>query len=133
MFFCSSMFQGVENKRSRAKSESAIVQEGGVVHFSDLSPERQHLVRKMREIQFGTIENVCVCSGVPVMGTNTKIVRDLAFNKQAQASEKGEDYLLKPQIESMFDQFHKIRDGTAADIRIQDGLPVRMHIIEEKQ
>lgn len=100
--------------------------------FSDLSPQEQHLVRKMWKIQYGSIENLGILSGQPAFNGRTRILRDHALDRKVNLPKATNDFTLKSPFISMFEQFHRIHTGIVAGIRIQDGLPVRMKVEEPK-
>jgi hypothetical protein len=88
------------------------------------------MVEEMQRISYGWIENLPVQNGEPVFDERVQIVREVAFGRPAKQRNWDRDFELKGNIVEMLEAFSRIRDGTISRLRVQDGMPVQMHLID---
>lgn len=100
------------------------------MRISQLSGSCRRMVEEMRRIKFGWVENLPIRDGEPVFDDTIEIVREIAFGKNTKHRRSDEDFELKTSVVELLEAFSRIRDGTVATLRIQDGLPVKMHLKE---
>lgn len=88
------------------------------------------LVRIVREMRFGCIENIALVDGHPIMDGNTEVVRSYKFAAEEPRKEviTEDEYLRKRQVRAMFETFRTIGTGTIGCLEVQDGLPFKMSV-----
>jgi len=86
--------------------------------------------RLVHETRFGTIENIRLSGGQPVIDDNTEIATEYRLSGMEPAREvmTDDEYLSKPQVRSMFERFKLVREGTVQNLDIRDGLPFKMTV-----
>ena len=89
-----------------------------------LSPERLALVKLMRELQFGRIENMSIRGGQPILDHDVKIVRVARLGSEDGTSEAAsDDYELKQPVRDLFDRLARFENGTVLSLEFRHGLP----------
>ena len=90
----------------------------------------RELIRIMRETQFGSIANIRLAGGQPVIGKHTDVSKEYKLSgvepRREVISEDG--YLAKPQVRTMFERFRAIDGGVIERLEVRDGLPFKMTI-----
>jgi hypothetical protein len=101
--------------------------------LSTLSAPRQWLLHLMRQLNFGTIENLTVNGGEPMASPPPKIIQaiKLGLEPAKQAERKQADFELKSHIIELFSQFDQLKDESIVTIECRHGLPARL-IVERK-
>jgi hypothetical protein len=107
---------------------------GSAVTKKLLSPKRRRLVELMQEIHFGRIERFLVVDAEPVLDPAPYVVREVLFGKTSGAHAKRglEDFALKEQVLELFTFFDHKRSFKAESLVVQNGLPLRMTVAEER-
>ena len=97
-----------------------------------LSAPRQRLVRLLQEINFGRLEHLQVRDGEPVFDPPPRILREVVLGKTnvPNPAKKMEDFYLKEHLIELFGLFDRKRSCTIDSLVVQDGLPVRMTVLE---
>jgi len=90
----------------------------------------RELMRLVRETQFGSIHNVRVSGGLPVIDANTQVSIEYKLsgldNKREVLSDQ--DYARKPQVRTLFERLRAMGSGSVECIEVRDGLPFKMTI-----
>ena len=99
-----------------------------------LSPARQRLVRLMQDLEFGQIERLRVVAGEPQLDPLPKVTRFTRFGEKRLGSDRpaGGDFVLKRQVEQLFAELDRMRDGVIGCLEVQAGLPFRMLMVLSK-
>jgi hypothetical protein len=100
--------------------------------LSTVSPDRRALVNTMSHLGFGRIEDLEVREGEPVLGADTRVLRDLCFGKAGPADPPpaGPGFALKRPVIELFEAFDRIGSGRIEFLEIHHGLPFRMRVEE---
>lgn len=98
--------------------------------FTDLSSQRQHLVRLMQRTGYGRIENLTIRGGQPVLGPEVRRIREIKFGGDSgvHPDTAAGDFTLKTQVVELMLALDRIGDGTIECLTIKDGLPFGMHV-----
>lgn len=93
-----------------------------------LSAPRRKLLEWMRTIYFGSIEDLSVEDGEPVLDPPPRIFHEIKFGGvNAPASDTfWKDFYLKTQVVEFFGFMNEMRHGTIHRIEIKHGLPFRV-------
>lgn len=96
-----------------------------------LSKTRRNLVELMQKMNFGRIERLYIRNGEPHFESGSRILRDVVFgkNNSPNPARNREDFLLKDQICELFDLCDRERSFVIENLIIQNGLPVRMTVM----
>ena len=100
---------------------------------SSTSPARLDLLRLMRRINFGRIEQLPVRDGEPVLRGDaaTRVYREVKFGgdngPRGDAADLS-DFALKRQVVELFEQFDALRDAQVQVLVVKHGLPFTMHV-----
>mgnify|MGYP000968202620 CR=1 FL=1 len=97
-----------------------------------LSTPRQRLVRLLQSINYGRLEQLLVRDGEPVFEPPPCIRREVVFGKanSPNPAKRMEDFVLKEHLVELFELFDQQRSVTIDSLVVQDGLPVRMSVLE---
>lgn len=99
---------------------------------SSLSPSRAQLIEQMQRLGFGTIENLTIRDGEPVIDPPPRVIRDLKLggeNGPRPESDLGE-FVLKAQVVDLLSHFDSWGDATVLSLEIKHGLPFRVQVEE---
>jgi hypothetical protein len=99
---------------------------------STQSPSRARLIEWMQRIGFGTIEQLVIRQGEPVLDPPPKVVRDVKFGAENGPRPESDlnDFVLKAQVRDLFAQFDVMGNGTIRCLEVKHGLPFRMQVEE---
>lgn len=99
---------------------------------SSLSAGRLRLLETMQAINFGRIEQLSVAEGEPAFDPPPRVIREVKFG--AENGERPEmsldDFLLKTEVQELFEALTEIRDGVIERVEVRHGLPFRMIVAE---
>lgn len=95
------------------------------IALKSLSPARQELIVCMHEKQFGTIANLPVVDGEPMM-TQAKVIRRRNFNRQLVPRPASKNFILKVAHLELLDSLDEIGFGTIERVTFRDGLPCEL-------
>ena len=86
----------------------------------------------MQRIGFGTIEQLVIRQGEPVLDPPPKVVRDVKFGAENGPRPESDlnDFVLKAQVRDLFEQFDVMGNGTIRCLEVKHGLPFRMQVEE---
>lgn len=94
------------------------------VETANLTPAKRWLVHRMHETHHGTMHNLIVRDGEPVMDPPPKIKRAIKLGaKRGQPKAVPPNFFLKEQHVELFDLMADSRNGVIEKLVIQDGLP----------
>ncbi len=98
----------------------------------NLSQSRQQLLKLIKEIQFGRIENLSITAGEPVFNSSIRVIRQVLLGKKLDCREKtiNSSLELKAQVIEMFSYFDQLQKGIIPLLKIQDGLPLLLQLEE---
>lgn len=101
-----------------------------ITKTAGLSPARRRLVELMQKVRFGRIEKLQVRDGEPILDPPPPARRLVVFGKKntPRASREGADFDLKKQVKELFDLFDSEGTFLIEDLKLEDGLPVLMHV-----
>lgn len=90
----------------------------------------QEIIRLIRETQFGSITNIRLTDGQPIIDKNTEVSVEYKLSGIDASREalSEEDYLRKPQVRTMFERFRTIGSGSIECLDVRDGLPFKMTV-----
>ncbi len=88
-----------------------------------LSPARRALIAKMRVIWFGSIRDLQIVDGQPILDPVPTIVREWKFASQNEPTSYLADAMHKPQIADLLQLFDRIGNGTITVLQVRHGLP----------
>lgn len=93
-----------------------------------LSPQKQKLVEMMQEVAFGRITDLQVKDGEPFFTPSTKINRKVLFGKErnVKPTRYSENFILKEQVQQLFDTMEQDKTFTINELVIGNGLPLNM-------
>jgi hypothetical protein len=99
---------------------------------STQSPSRARLIEWMQRIGFGTIEQLVIRQGEPVLEPPPKVVRDVKFGAENGPRPESDlnDFVLKAQVRDLFAQLDVMGNGTIRCLEVKHGLPFRMQVEE---
>ena len=99
---------------------------------SSQSPSRSRLIEWMQRIGFGTIEQLVIRQGEPVLDPPPKVVRDVKFGAENGPRPESDlnDFVLKAQVRDLFAQLDALGNGTIRCLEVKHGLPFRMQVEE---
>lgn len=101
------------------------------IRKQQLSPARQRLVDLMRELNFGTILNLRIVDGEPVLDPMPRVIRRRKNTNRCEPPRiAADDFALKSELVAFFRDFDLIRDGTILLIEVAHGLPI-VHEFED--
>ena len=97
-----------------------------------LSPARKELIDLMSDIHYGSIENLLVRGGEPVLQPPPRIVHDVRLGRHEikPSVRNRSDFALKAQLVDLFKRLDSISDGVIDRIDIQAGLPFRIRVAQ---
>ena len=97
---------------------------------SSLTPNRKRLLELMQRLGFGSIEELYVLDGDPVMDPPPRIVRDIKLGGEngPRPELEVDDFALKKKVIEFFKELDELQNGTVDRIEIRHGLPFRMSI-----
>ena len=86
----------------------------------------------MQRIGFGTIEQLVIRQGEPVLDPPPKVVRDVKFGAENGPRPESDlnDFVIKAQVRDLFAQFDVMGNGTIRCLEVKHGLPFRMQVEE---
>ena len=86
----------------------------------------------MQRIGFGTIEQLVIRQGEPVLDPPPKVVRDVKFGAENGPRPESDlnDFVLKAQVRDLFAQLDALGNGTIRCLEVKHGLPFRMQVEE---
>ena len=104
-----------------------------VVTKATLTPARKRLLELMQEINYGRIEKLHVRDGEPVFDPPPTVLRLFLFGKDNGPNEsRGNDgFALKRKVAELFEVFDRERSLSIQELRIDNGLPIRMTVADE--
>jgi hypothetical protein len=102
------------------------------VSTASLSSERRSLLRLLRSIAFGRIENLRVRGGEPIVDSDTRWVRVVKLNavRQDEGSGSTDEYIIKAHVAALFREFELLQDGLILRVEVRHGLPVLAEVFE---
>lgn len=96
------------------------------VALKSLSTERQELLRLMHQYQFGSIRNLPIVGGEPIVA-QAEVFRKARFDRTNASKPESRNYILKTEQLSLLKQLDLIADGVLDHIKFQFGLPVNYY------
>lgn len=99
---------------------------------SSLSGHRARLVEWMQRLGFGTIENLVVRDGEPILDPPPRVVSHVKFGAENGPRPEAvlEEFTLKAQVRDLFDRFDSLSNVTIRALEVKHGLPFRMQVEE---
>jgi hypothetical protein len=98
--------------------------------FASLPPERQQLLKRMQEANFGRFESLVIRGGQPVLDPPPRLIREIKFGGEngPRPEVAIEDFALKAHVIDLFCRFDELNNGVIDVLEIKHGLPFRMII-----
>ena len=99
---------------------------------SKLSPSRRELIELMQRINYGCIEGLHVLDGDPVFDPMPTVSRVYSFGKEngPNTSSNKDSFILKKKVSELFEVFDRERLLTIKELKVDNGLPLRMTVAE---
>ena len=90
----------------------------------------RELIRLIRKTQFGSISNIKLAGGQPVLDSDTSVSVEFRLSGLEPTREviSESEYLKKPQVRTLFERFRTTGSGTIECIDVRDGLPFKMTV-----
>jgi hypothetical protein len=119
-----------QSEPSRARSRCPPPQQPT---FQTIAPAEQTLLKLIRRVGYGTLTDVPVQDGVPVLnGIRARLRRRLGKPDHVPGPTDGkQDFVLKQLHLELLAQIRAVKQGRIVKLEIQDGLPVHLEIEEE--
>ncbi len=95
------------------------------ISLKSLSPARQELIVCMHEKQFGTIADLPIVEGEPLLG-KAKVSRLRSFNRSATVRPSSKNFRLKAAHLQLLESLDEIGSGTVERVTFRDGLPCEL-------
>lgn len=97
---------------------------------SNLTPSRRELIELMQRINFGCIEGLQIRDGEPVFNPMPTVRRVFMFGKDngPNAASNADSFTLKKKVTDLFEIFDRERSLTIQELKIDNGLPLRMTV-----
>ena len=97
-----------------------------------LSPRWERLLRKMQTLNFGTVNDLEVRDGEPVLDPPPRFTRTVKFGADngARPEASVRDFALKSRVREFIDELASIGAGTITRIEVKNGLPFLMDLDE---
>ena len=99
---------------------------------STLNPVQRETVDIIQSLGFGSIEHLCICSGLPCYQPEPRVIQSIKLDGETerQIDRNCVDLDLKKEFEGLFDQLNQLGD-CLVDIEVRHGLPVRL-VVERR-
>jgi hypothetical protein len=101
------------------------------LRFSQLSPERQALIRLCQSINYGHIQNLKVEDQEPVLqDASVLATADVRLDAEdpARLELEMDDFILCEEVTRLIALFEKIQNATISKIEVRAGLPPRFRL-----
>ena len=95
------------------------------ISLKSISAERQHLIVCMHQKQFGTIRNLPVVDGEPML-KKAEVVRMRKLSNHRNTRPVSPNYFLKLAQLRLLDMLDEIHDGVLDRITFRNGLPCEL-------
>jgi uncharacterized protein YeeX (DUF496 family) len=122
----------MEVGRKLLTAESIVKKRQSQIRKASLSEANQRFIAKMREINFGRIENLEVKNG-DLCFTRESIIRrefKLGSGMKIDLERSSDDFILKRAQANLILFLDKMKDGKISRIEIMHGLPFRIETME---
>jgi len=98
--------------------------------IAGLSEGRRRLLRLMRELHFGSIEELEIRGGEPVFDPAPRVVREIKFGGEVdpRPGAAAKELAAKTQVTELLDSLTTIGDGTIGRLEVKHGIPFRMRL-----
>jgi len=118
--------------RKKTSSSKRASRPKRVVRKLDLTPARRWLVENMQKIGFGRMKHLILVKGEPIVDLPPRVYRDrrLTGANMHRPEAELDDFLLKEQVITLFEEFDRIGSGVIAVLEVRDGLPYGMTMEE---
>lgn len=113
---------------SRVRRPAAEDRPAGLRRYGDLAPPARQLLGLMRQIRYGSIEQLHVRDGKPTFNPPPRVIREFKLGSPPipQSTDQASDFLLKSQCVELFDLLAQLPDGVVSTIDVRAGLPFRL-------
>lgn len=98
--------------------------------MATFSSQSQRLVVLMRSLQFGTIRDLVIQGGRPVLHSDLQVTKEIRFGSDRSRTAQSTDIALKAQVLELFRLFEEIGTGAIEVLEVRHGLPFRVVIAE---
>ncbi len=97
-----------------------------------LTPARRRLIDVMQRLGFGTIYDLIIHNGEPILDPSPRRVRTvkLCGENGPRPEVNREDFTLKAEVRDLFAQFDSMKNGTILLLKVQHGLPITYEVEE---
>jgi hypothetical protein len=95
------------------------------ISLKSLSPARQDLLICMHEKQFGSIRNLVIVNGEPMM-QRAKVTRRRNLTKLTSAKPVSRNFILKDAQIQLLDQLDEVGNGELELVTFRNGLPCEL-------
>ncbi len=99
---------------------------------SNLSFPRARLIESMQHLGFGTIEDLVIRDGEPVLDPPPRMIRHVKFKGEngPRPETDLDDFVLKKRVLDFLDHLDAIGNGVIRSLEVKYGLPFTMEIEE---
>ncbi len=95
---------------------------------SDLSPDERRLLDILRLIQFGSMTDLQIRNGQPVLSPMPRVTCERRMKGQAPPAEVLRNHELKTQSVEFVRYLHQVRNGTIPLVQVKGGLPFKVEL-----
>jgi hypothetical protein len=99
-----------------------------VQRFSQLSPERQALVRILQAVNFGEIRDVHIREGNPIADDASAVLLDAKLDAEEipRPELHLDDFELRAEVGRLMSRLDELKDGTIRRLEVRAGIPRRL-------
>jgi hypothetical protein len=99
-----------------------------VQRFSQLSPERQALVRILQAVNFGEIRDVHIRDGNPISDDASVVLLDAKLDTEENPRSELHlgDFELRAEVGRLMSRLDELKDGTIRRLEVRAGIPRRL-------
>jgi hypothetical protein len=119
---------GSRSSNSRSEVAEPRDEQSRQIRFSQISPQRQVLVRLCQLINFGEVRDLDVRNREPVLGSSVVVLADVRLDadEAMRCEARLSDFTLCQELRRLLAQLDGIEHGRITRIEIRAGLPRRM-------
>ena len=101
-----------------------------MIRFKQLSPARQGLVHLIQNLFFGSVQNLRIESGEPILSPPPAIIRSVKLGETTTPEKvsPSENFMLKREVLDLMKVMDENPDTVIRSLAVRFGLPIHIHI-----
>jgi hypothetical protein len=102
-----------------------------ITRKSSLTNPQRRLVELMQELNFGRIEDLHICGGMPSFDPPPRLIRKFKLDSpdnEARPENRLEDFWLKRPLVQLFDTLSRLKRGKVLRLEVKNGLAFSLEI-----